>query len=251
VAEIRILIAEDEPLAQSLLESVLEREPGMVVVGVVGDGVEAVAKTLALRPDILLLDLYMPGIHGLEVARQLAPGDVETRILALTVDASEETIVHAFRAGVRGFLLKTAANQYLTRAIRAVAEGETWIDRRTTSRLVDELAFLSRKLEAAERPDAALSDREREVLVCLGRGFTNKQIADELYLSLGTVKAHVSHILEKLGLSNRTGAALFARRIGLVEEDGLTANKRMPSPPPVRLRSELRSVDGSRAGKGH
>src|SRR5262249_54325980 len=151
--------------------------------------------------DILLLDIYLDvyktGINGLEVLRELAERGATTRVLVLTVDGSEETVLNAFRAGAKGFLPKFAAKQYLAEAIRVVAGGETWIDRRTTSRLIEELEYLSRKTAEFERPDAALSEREKEVLACIGRGLTNAEIAKELFLSERTVKVHVSHILGK------------------------------------------------------
>jgi DNA-binding NarL/FixJ family response regulator len=218
----RILIAEDDPLLRSLLEEVIEREPDMEVVGSVADGQEAVAQTVSLAPDILILDVYLDvfksGMNGLEVLRQLAERGAKTPVLVLTVDASEEMILQSFRAGAKGFLPKLQAKQYLAKAIRVVTAGETWVDRRTTSRLVEELEFLSRKAAEAERPDTALSEREKEVLACLGRGLTNAQIGDELFLSERTVKVHVSSILRKLGLPNRTSAALAAQGMGLVAD---------------------------------
>jgi two-component system, NarL family, response regulator DegU len=223
VENIRILITEDDPMLRSFLEEVIAREQDMEVVGAFGDGREALDKTLELQPDILILDLYLDvyksGMNGLEVLRELAERSATTRVLVLTVDGSEEMVLNAFRAGAKGFLPKLAAKEHLAKAIRAVAADETWIDRRTTSRLVEELEYLTRKAAEVERPDAALSEREKEVLACIGRGLTNAQIAKELFLSERTVKVHVSHILHKLSLPNRTGAALFARRFGLIAEE--------------------------------
>jgi DNA-binding NarL/FixJ family response regulator len=228
LASIRILIAEDDPLLRYFLEEVLQRESDLAIVGAVGDGLETVAKTVSLQPDVLLLDIYIPGINGLEVLQELAQRGATARVLVLTADGSEEIVLKAFRGGAKGFLPKLEAKRYLAEAIRVVAADETWIDRRTTSRLIEELEYLSRKTAAFERPDAALSGREKEVLACIGRGLTNAQIAQELFLSERTVKVHVSHILQKLDLPNRTGAALFARRIGLVTEEppGSSGNSR-------------------------
>lgn len=228
MASIRILIAEDDPLLRYFLEEVLQRESDLAIVGAVGDGLETVAKTVSLQPDVLLLDIYIPGINGLEVLQELAQRGATARVLVLTADGSEEIVLKAFRGGAKGFLPKLEAKRYLAEAIRVVAADETWIDRRTTSRLIEELEYLSRKTAAFERPDAALSGREKEVLACIGRGLTNAQIAQELFLSERTVKVHVSHILQKLDLPNRTGAALFARRIGLVTEEppGSSGNSR-------------------------
>jgi DNA-binding NarL/FixJ family response regulator len=228
LAEIRVLIVEDEPLAQCYLTEVVEREPTMEIVGVVADGREVVSQVLSLRPDVVLLDLYLPGINGLAVMQQLVEQGATAQVLVLTADSSDTTTMHAFRAGARGFLPKVAASRYLTEAIRVVAAGETWIDRRTTGRLIEELNFLARKVAETEQPDAGLSEREREVLRCIGRGLTNAQIAAELFLSERTVKVHVSHILQKLQVANRLQAALMARRSGLVPEDRSELNEMGP-----------------------
>jgi DNA-binding NarL/FixJ family response regulator len=223
---IRVLIAEDDPLLCSFLEEFLEREPDLEVVGAVTDRGDVVAKTLELQPDVVLLDIYISWIAGLEVLRELAQRGAIARVLVLMVDGSEEMILKSFRAGAKGFLPKHGARPNLAKAIRVVAADETWINRRTTSRLIEELEFLSRTAPASERADAALSEREKEVIRCLGHGLTNAQIAKELFLSVRTVKAHVSHILQKLGTPNRTGAALLARRIGLMQEELPSAEDR-------------------------
>jgi DNA-binding NarL/FixJ family response regulator len=223
LANTRVLVAQGEPLARHFIEEIVEREPDLTVIGTVGDGREVVARTLDLQPDLLLLDLGMPGIPGLEIVRRLAQREAPTRILALAAEDGDEVALRALRAGANGFLSNSKAIEYLPKAIRAVAAGESWIDRRTTSRLIEELQVLAGKAAASEGPDALLSPREKEVLTCLGRGLTNAQIARELFLSERTVKVHVSSIFRKLALPNRTQAALFARRNGLVRDDGLDA----------------------------
>jgi DNA-binding NarL/FixJ family response regulator len=215
-AGIRVLVADDDDLLRPLLRLLLEREPDVEVVDVAVNGREALAKALKLRPDVLLMDLNMPEMSGLEVLKQLPRDGSAPRVLIFTSGSDDAAMLAALRAGAHGFLPKRAAERYLLEAIRTVAGGETWIDRRLTARLVEELSSLAARLAELERPDAALSEREREVLRCLGRGLTNAQIAAELFLSPHTVKIHVSNILQKLDLPNRTEAALFAVRAGLV-----------------------------------
>jgi DNA-binding NarL/FixJ family response regulator len=215
---IRVLVAEDDDLLRSLLREWMKREADVEVIDVAADGREALEKAVQLQPDVLLMDVKMPGLSGLEVLEQLPPEG--PRVLILSVDADDAAVLAAFRAGARGFLPKRAAERYLLDAIRAVANDDTWLDRRLTTRLVAELSRLARRVSELERPDAILSTREREVLSALGRGLTNEQIAQELFVSKNTIKIHVSSILHKLNLPNRTEAALFAVRTGLVNSDG-------------------------------
>jgi DNA-binding NarL/FixJ family response regulator len=214
---IRVLVAEDDDLLRSLLREWMKREADVEVIDVAADGREALEKAVQLQPDVLLMDVRMPGLSGLEVLEQLPPEG--PRVLILSVEADDAAVLAAFRAGARGFLPKRAAERYLLDAIRAVANDETWLDRRLTTRLVAELSRLARRVSELERPDALLSAREREVLSAVGRGLTNEQIAQELFVSKNTIKIHVSSILHKLNLPNRTEAALFAVRMGLVKSD--------------------------------
>lgn len=220
---IRVLVAEDDDLLRSLLREWMKREADVEVIDVAADGREALEKAVQLQPDVLLMDVKMPGLSGLEVLEQLPPEG--PRVLILSVDADDAAVLAAFRAGARGFLPKRAAERYLLDAIRAVANDDTWLDRRLTTRLVAELSRLARRVSELERPDAILSTREREVLSALGRGLTNEQIAQELFVSKNTIKIHVSSILHKLNLPNRTEAALFAVRTGLVNSDGNSGGK--------------------------
>jgi DNA-binding NarL/FixJ family response regulator len=215
---IRVLVAEDDDLLRSLLREWMKRAADVEVIDVAADGREALEKAVQLQPDVLLMDVKMPGLSGLEVLEQLPPEG--PRVLILSVDADDAAVLAAFRAGARGFLPKRAAERYLLDAIRAVANDDTWLDRRLTTRLVEELSRLARRVSELERPDAILSTREREVLSAVGRGLTNDQIAQELFVSKNTIKIHVSSILHKLNLPNRTEAALFAVRTGLVTSDG-------------------------------
>jgi two-component system, NarL family, response regulator LiaR len=217
-ARIRVLVAEDDDLLRSLLREWMRREADVEVIDVAANGHEALEKALQLQPDVLLMDVRMPGMSGLEVLEQLPPEG--PRVLILSVEADDASVLAAFRAGARGFLPKRAAERFLLDALRAVANDETWLDRRLTTRLVSELSRLARRVSELERPDAILSAREREVLSAVGRGLTNDQIAKELFVSKNTIKIHVSSILHKLNLPNRTEAALFAVREGLVKPHG-------------------------------
>jgi DNA-binding NarL/FixJ family response regulator len=232
LADIRVLVAEAEPLARQFLTELIEREPDLEVVGATGDCLEAIAQAIDLQPEVLLIDPSTQEVNALEAVRQLALREAAVRVLFLGEEASDEGVLSAFRAGVKGFLPKRHVVEYLAKAIRIVAGGETWIDRRMTTRLIDELESLSRRVAEVDRPDAALSQREREVLSRVGRGLTNAQIARELFLSERTVKVHVSRIFQKLAVPNRTQAALFAQRIGLVVEDA--PNPQGINPPVAR-----------------
>jgi DNA-binding NarL/FixJ family response regulator len=223
-ARIRVLVADDDDLLRSLLRDWMQREVDVEVIDVAADGREALEKAMTLRPDVLLIDLKMPGMSGLEVLEHLPPDG--PRALMLSVEADDAAVLAAFRAGARGFLPKRAAERYLPDAIRAVANDETWLDRRLTTRLVTEMSRLARRVAELERPDSLLSPREREVLGALGRGLTNDQIGKELFVSKNTVKIHVSSILQKLNLPNRTEAALYAVRSGLVTPNGNEAEPR-------------------------
>jgi DNA-binding NarL/FixJ family response regulator len=215
---IRVLVADDDDLLRSLLRDWMQREADVEVIDVAADGREALDKALQLQPDVLLMDVRMPAMSGLEVLEQLPPDG--PRALILSVEADDAAVLAAFRAGARGFLPKRAAERYLIDAIRAVANDETWLDRRLTTRLVRELSRLARRVAELEQPDAALSAREREVLCAVAHGLTNDQIAKQLFVSKNTIKIHVSSIFQKLNLPNRTEAALFAVRVGLVKPNG-------------------------------
>jgi len=208
---IRILVVDDHPVVRQGLRAFLDTRDGMTVVGEAGDGEAAVAEVARLRPDVILMDLLMPGMDGLTAIGHIRSADPGARILVLTSFSSADQVVPAVRAGAAGYLLKDAAPEEVEAAVRAVHRGESRLDPQVTATVMAEVA------QPAAGPDqaalATLTPREREVLGLLARGLTNAQLARELVLSEKTVKTHVSSILAKLRLSDRTQAALFAARI--------------------------------------
>jgi DNA-binding NarL/FixJ family response regulator len=211
--EIRILVVDDHPVVRQGLRAFLDTRDGMAVVGEAGDGEAAIAEAARLRPDVILMDLLMPGTDGLTAIGRIRAADPGARILVLTSFSSADQVVPAVRAGAAGYLLKDAAPEEVEAAVRAVHRGEARLDPQVTATVLAEVA------QPAAGPDeaalATLTPREREVLGLLARGLTNAQLARELVLSEKTVKTHVSSILAKLRLADRTQAALFAARLGL------------------------------------
>jgi DNA-binding NarL/FixJ family response regulator len=208
---IRILVVDDHPVVRQGLRTFLDTRDDMAVVGEAGDGEAAVAEAARLWPDVILMDLLMPGIGGLEAIGRIRDADPAARILVLTSFSSADQVVPAVRAGAAGYLLKDAAPEEVEAAVRAVHRGEARLDPQVTATVLAEVA------QPAAGPDeaalATLTPREREVLALLAQGRTNAQLARELLVSEKTVKTHVSSILAKLRLSDRTQAALFAARV--------------------------------------
>jgi NarL family two-component system response regulator LiaR len=209
---IRVLIADDHAVVRQGLRSFLELQDEIEVVGEAGDGEEAVAEAERLEPDVALMDLVMPRLGGEEAIRRIATVSPATRVVVLTSFVDDEKLFPAVRAGAAGYLLKDVQPRELVRAIRAADAGETILHPAVAARLVEEVA--SRPDPA---PRAPLTEREQEVLALIARGKANKLIALELGVAERTVKAHVSNILGKLGVSDRTQAALWAVREGLAE----------------------------------
>ena len=212
----KVLIADGDALLRDLLCVMIEQDSQLEVVGQAEDGLTAIQLVVRLLPDIALLDDRLPMLDGYETLQRIVAEQPGTRVLLLAGTASDELALRAFRLGAKGYVPKRGGLAILPRAIRALLEGEAWMERRLSCRLVEELARLSRRAE--ERPEAALSAREREVLGLMGRGMTNAEIARQLFLSPYTVKIHVSNILRKLDVPNRTEAAMLAIRRGLVLE---------------------------------
>ncbi len=210
---IRILIADDQELVRTGFRKILESEPGLDVVAEAADGGEAVEAVLLYRPDVVVMDVRMPRLDGIEATREVSG---IARVLIVTTFDLDEYVFEAIRAGASGFLLKDAPAEDLIRAIRVVAEGQSLLAPSVTRRLVEEFA---RRPRPAERP-AALSEltpRELEVLGLLARGLSNVEIAAELVVGDATVKTHVARILQKLGLRDRVQAVVLAYEAGLVQ----------------------------------
>jgi len=208
---IRVLVVDDHAVVREGLRSFLDLQEGIEVVGEADDGVAAVEAAEELKPDVVLMDLVMPRLDGVGAMRELRERVPGARVIALTSFFDENRLLPVLRAGAAGYLLKNAPPPELARAVRAAHAGEALLDPVVAARLVETLA---RDSEPIDR----LTPREREVLVLIGRGFPNKLIARELSLSEKTVKTHVGHVLAKLGVTDRTQAAVVAVRAGLVEE---------------------------------
>jgi len=203
---IRILVADDHPVVREGLSAMLSRQADFEVVGQATDGREAVDLTRRLKPNVVLMDLKMPRLNGVEAIRQIKQLHSETEVLVLTTFDSDDYIFQGIEAGARGYLLKDAPREDLFRAVRAVAAGESLLQPNVAARLVNRFAVLSRQL----------SDRELEVLRGMARGLANKEIASELSIGETTVKTHVTNIFQKLGASDRTQAVTIALQRQLI-----------------------------------
>ena len=212
VSPIRVLVVDDHAVVREGLRAFLELQDSIEVVGEAGDGQEAVEQATRLVPDVVLMDLVMPRLDGLEAMRMLRASLPAMRVIVLTSFLDDAMLLPALRAGAAGYLLKNAQPQEIARAVRAAHAGEALLDPVVAARVVETLAA-----EGREQPIDRLTPREREVVILIGRGFPNKLIARELGLSEKTVKAHVGRVLAKLGVTDRTQAAVLAVRAGLVD----------------------------------
>ena len=214
---IRVLVVDDQALVRGGFRLILESQPDIEVVGEAADGRAALAKVRELRPDVVLMDVRMPGMDGLEATRQLLSGGEAPRILMLTTFDLDEYVYDALRAGASGFLLKDVRPEQLAEAVRVVADGETLLAPAITQRLVQQ--YVRRTRPGTTRPTAldALTERELSVLRLMARGRSNAEIAAALFLSETTVKTHVTHVFGKLGLRDRAQAVVVAYESGLVE----------------------------------
>jgi two-component system, NarL family, response regulator LiaR len=211
-ARIRVLLVDDHTVVRRGLRLVFELEDDLEVVGEAADGREALAQVAALRPDVVVMDLLMPGMNGVEATRAIRATFPDVEVVALTSVLEDRMVVDAVEAGASGYLLKETRPDELFEAVRAAARGEVRLDPRAQQRLMREL----RRPAAPADARAALTERETEVLQLLARGATNKSIAQALGVGEATVKSHVSSLLAKLGLKSRTQAALHALREGWV-----------------------------------
>ena len=210
---IHILITDDHAIVRKGLRTLVESEPGMEVVGEAADGVEAVFKARSLNPDVILMDMMMPRMDGLEAIGEIMRDNPEARILVITSFAEDDKIFPAIKAGALGYLLKDSTPEQLIQAIYAVYNGESSLHPSIALKVIRELNRPS-ELPPTEEP---LTTREVEVLKLVARGLTNQEIAEILVISERTVGNHIGNILNKLHLANRTQAALYALREGLVD----------------------------------
>jgi len=211
---VRILIADDHPIFCAGLRRLLEVERGFDVISEARDGVEAVELATVLRPDLVLLDLAMPRMEGLDVIRELTRRGTGARLILLTASITRNRIVEALRDGAHGVIMKEAASDLLFRAIRAVMAGQTWVDRDTVT---DLLHYIRGQSPADTQRRFRLTPREQQVVAAVVSGLTNKDIARQFSVSEDTIKHHVSNIFDKLGVSNRLELALVAIDAELVE----------------------------------
>ena len=212
---IRILIVDDHAIVREGQRSLIDTEPGMELVGEAADGIQAIEMARALQPDVILLDLLMPHKGGIKATREIKEQNPEARILILTSFAEDEKVYVAIKAGALGYLLKDTSPQELLAAIREVYRGEPSMSPSIAQKLMSELVRSSSQVPTEE----ALTAREVEILVLVAQGLPNREIAETLVISERTVRTHVSNILTKLHLANRTQAALYALREGLAHLD--------------------------------
>ncbi len=213
---IRLLLVDDHTLIREGLRAVLDTGGEMKVAGEAGNGLEAIERFRELRPDVTLLDIGMPGMDGFAACRRIRAEHPDARILILTVHGEEQFFFEALRAGAHGYVLKRSTADDLRRAIRAVAQGRTWLPPELAGSLVEDFLSRARAGEGDHALDA-LSAREREVLKLVAEGHTNAEIAKLLSISPKTVQTHRAHAMEKLGLHERTGLVRYAIRTGLIE----------------------------------
>lgn len=212
----RVMIADDHPVFRHGLRALLEAQPDLQVVGEAADGLQALELARELKPDVLLLDLIMPGQEGLEILRELAESSLPTLTIVLAAAIGKPQIVEVLRLGARGVILKDTATELVVKAIHTVLAGEFWVGRGDVTNLIEYLRWVLPGSVAPTEPRAfGLTPREREVVVAIVAGYTNRGIAQRLRVSEETIKHHLTHIYDKLGVSNRLELAIFSFHHGL------------------------------------
>ena len=214
---IKILIADDHGILREGLKMVLGLEEDCQVVGEAASGKEAIQQAAVLRPDVVLMDVLMQDTNGIDACRQIRSALPDTKVLMLTSHEAAPAVEASVLAGASGYLLKNGGREDLLRGIRAVARGESLLSPSVTSQVLERFADLTRKEQ--QRENDLLSNREKEVLVLVAQGMTNREIASELIISENTVRNHLSHILDKLDLSRRSQVAVYAAQRGMLKQE--------------------------------
>jgi two-component system response regulator NreC len=214
--KIRLLLADDHAVVRSGLRLLLEAQPDMAIIGEVENGADAIRRTTELRPDVVLMDIEMPGMNGIEATRRIRAESAKTAVLALTMYEDDQYFFEMLRAGASGYVPKRAAPDELVSAIRAVSRGEVFLYPSLAGRLVQD--YLQRRdLEAQEPPVDELTPREQEVLTLIAQGLSNGEIGEQLVISAKTVDRHRENIMRKLNLHNRVDLVKYALRKGLID----------------------------------
>ncbi|GGJ77834.1 DNA-binding response regulator [Streptomyces camponoticapitis] len=214
-APVRVVLVDDQPLIRSGLRVLIADHPDLDVVGEAGTGAQAVRLVRELRPDVVVMDIRMPGMDGIEATGLITAGPGAARVVVLTTFDDDEYVYAALRAGASGFLIKDMALEGILSAIRVVAAGEALLAPSVTRRLIEEFAARPEPAPPA-RAVAGITGREREVLVLVGRGMSNREIADQLFISVATAKAHVARLFSKLDARDRVQLVIMAYELGLV-----------------------------------
>jgi len=217
---IRVLIVDDQALVRAGFRMILEAQSDIEVVSEAGDGVTAVDEARRMRPDVILMDIRMPGLDGIAATRRLTESGLSSRVVILTTYDLDEYVFDALAAGATGFLLKHVPPEELVHGVRVAAAGDALLAPSITKRLIEEFARQRAPVRAAGTDLNTLTDREREVMRLLGRGLSNTEIARELKIGEATIKTHVAHVLDKLGLRDRVQAVIFAYEVGLIKPGG-------------------------------
>jgi len=216
MARIKVVVADDHAIVREGVRMILAREQDIEVVGEAGDGQQALDLVASLRPQVVIMDISMPGMGGIEATQRLKAKHPEVQVLALTMHEDETYVFQLLRAGAAGYVLKRAAAQDLVQGVRAAAKGEAFLYPSIARKVVEDYLKRVETGEERERYDG-LTTREKEILTLIAQGLSNQQIAEKLYISIKTVQTHRAHILEKLGLHDRTELVRYAIRKGLIQ----------------------------------
>jgi DNA-binding NarL/FixJ family response regulator len=214
---IRVVIVDDQALVRAGFKMILQAQPDMQVVGEAGDGQQALGLVRSLRPDVVLMDIRMPGLDGIEATRQITAESLPARVVILTTYDLDEYVFDALAAGATGFLLKHVPPEDLVHGVRVAAGGDALLAPSVTRRLIAEFTKNRAPIQPRSKDLETLTDRERDVLRYLARGLSNAEIAGELHVGEATVKTHVAHLLDKLELRDRVQAVIYAYEIGVVK----------------------------------